>query len=125
MSVQKPTPAQLTEWEALLKSEGLGDPEKDCTEYVKLRDTDGVRGPAQSICDGGLFWRERSAIYKETQQRKKIPAQVHTCATCEKKFAGTKRAKFCSTRCRVKNYDRRLAAQSYAKIPPLSEETEE
>jgi hypothetical protein len=127
MSVNKASSAQLTEWEALLKSEGLGDPEKDLN-YVSLRDTDGVRIPAQPVRDGGCFWRERAQINWGTEHRSrgsvKRPRLSFVCPACGKGFEGTKRARFCSRTCIDRFGKRRRRARV---VPPnlrmLSEET--
>ena len=120
MSVDKATPAQLTEWETLLEAEGLGNPEKDLN-YVTIRDTDGVRIPAQPVREGGLRFRERAATYDAKQDRNRRPRQLIKCEACTKKFEGTRRARFCSYACKNRLRMRRARAVP-RNLTALSEE---
>src|SRR5579859_2441047 len=111
MSVEKATPSQLTEWEALLEAEGLSPLESD-PRSVPLEDTHGVRIPAQPVRDGGMFWHKRSDIFHSKQDRKYREPVRFLCAECGKAVQDRKGSRFCSEKCQVRARVRRFRAKA-------------
>jgi hypothetical protein len=117
----KPTPAELTEWEARLEAEGLAPIEKTESHKVPLQDTHGVRIPAQPVREGGLFWHKRVDMFHGQQDRKTRPRQELVCPACGKEFTGTKRARFCGRKCQHRVLVQRSRSVT-ANLPKKGEE---
>lgn len=116
MPIDKPSKEELRHWNEILSKEVPFREER----HASLRDTDGVKLPAQPVRNGGLFWRERiytNDIKQERKRRQTIPRQCHQC---RKNFESInhKVANHCSNACRMRAY---RARKRYGELPILSE----
>lgn len=123
MPISKPTKEELSYWDEIL------NPGRDTINArpnlfyaAPLDEATGVKIPAQPVRNGGILWRDRIFIEDKKQARNRRVKHRHICPSCGRKFDGTRRAKYCGTRCRVRAYDQREAVKrSYAKLTIHSE----
>lgn len=114
--IDKPSKEELRHWNEILSKEVPFKEER----HASLRDTDGVKLPAQPVRNGGLFWRERIYTNDIKQERKKKQRRETICEACDKAFRGTVRSRFCSYKCKDRLRKRR-ARLVPPKLPILIE----